>query len=71
MEIKIFWEEIKDSMKTKTILLVIVVVILTVMTIGFTQHPKEEIKITELENLPEGTWQAEITFPDWKDYVDE
>ena len=25
----------------------------------------------KIENIPEGTWQAEVTFPDWKGYIDD
>ena len=30
-----------------------------------------EVSIKKLSELPSGTWQAEVSFPDWKGYIDD
>ncbi len=32
---------------------------------------KPSITTSKVENLPTGSWQAEVSFPDWKGYVDD
>ena len=30
-----------------------------------------EFTVTQLESIPEGSWQGQVSFPDWKGYVDD
>ena len=63
-------------MKAKNIILLLIALFIV---LGFLIifHQNEEIKnggnmvVSKLDNMVEGTWQAELCFPDWKGYIDD
>lgn len=60
-------------MKKKNIIIIslIVVCILLVGIVFFINKNRENVKLTKLDSMIEGTWQGEVEFPDWKGYVDD
>lgn len=55
--------------------IIIILIIATVLGIAIGaviyKNNKNNVKITNLENIEVGTWQAEVKFPDWKGYIDD
>ncbi len=39
--------------------------------INVNNNEKDRIIVNKLDNMLEGTWQATVSFPDWKGYVDD
>ncbi len=63
-------------MKTKVIFVVLAIIILMGTLVGCNHRSKEEesvkqVKVEKMTTPVEGTWQGEVTFPDWKGYVDD
>lgn len=63
----------KNSKKIIFILVTIVIVIgIGVgLIIRNNKKKKDEIAISKIDKMITGTWQAEVTFPDWNGYVDD
>ncbi len=60
----------KDNKKIMILsLLLAIAIVLSIC--GVKDNLVNKIKIEKIENIPEGTWQAEISFPDWKGFVDD
>ena len=53
--------------------LVLTAIIILGIIIGISIYSKNEeaVKISKMENMITGTWQAEVKFPDWKGYIDD
>ena len=57
-------------MKKKSIAIVLILLII-VLGIGIGISCTDKTKISKLDNIVEGSWQAEVQFPDWKGYIDD
>jgi len=53
------------------ITITIIAVISLIVGIIYLISSYDNVSFKKIDNLPEGTWQSEIKFPDWKGYVDD
>ena len=60
-----------NTTKRNTFFLCILAASFTLFTACSRVPVQTEFTITQLESLPEGSWQGEVSFPDWKGYVDD
>ena len=51
--------------------IVIILAIALIIVLGLNLSNNNNILITKLDNMISGSWQANVTFPDWKGYVDD
>ena len=55
----------------KIILILLAILIIAGIVVGLIVSSNSKVKISKLDNMITGTWQAEIKFPDWKGYIDD
>ncbi|MBR2783971.1 MAG: penicillin binding protein PBP4B [Firmicutes bacterium] len=58
---------------TKIIVAVLILALIVggIVFASLDRRPDTTVAVSRLDAVPEGTWQAEVTFPDWKGYVDD
>ena len=61
--------EMKKAIKIGLIFIAIVIIIVIALLLIINNSKK--VKITKLDNMISGTWQAQVVFPDWKGYIDD
>lgn len=56
----------------KILIFSLVLAIILIISVNTLNHSiKYNVEIKQIENIQEGSWQAEIMFPDWKGYIDD
>ena len=55
-------------MKKENIFMSIIIILLLGLLIV---HSVFSTRVKKLDQIPKGTWQSEVKFPDWKEYVDD
>ena len=55
--------------KSKISIITILLIVFVLAIIAF--FTKDRIKVSKLDKMIDGTWQSEVTFPDWKGYTDD
>ena len=59
-------------MKKESAIFIIVLTIIVLLTIiGYILTNIKTVTIQKVDKIVEGTWQAEVKFPDWKGYIDD
>ena len=58
-------------MKNNKTIIIIIAILILILGVIICILNKKSVKISKLDTMIDGTWQAEITFPDWKGYVDD
>ena len=56
--------------KEKIAIIILMIAILAVI-VGSVIIENQKVKIKKINTMVDGTWQAEVKFPDWKGYIDD